>query len=64
MATPALRLELNLLDRALDKLDDFPKDFASAQPPGLQGSGGFQRIGQEAMDKGFAGSVSLQAGCQ
>jgi hypothetical protein len=57
MAAPALRLELNLLGRALDKLDDLPDDLALAQPPDLQGLRGSQRTGQEAMDKGLAGSA-------
>lgn len=61
MAAPALRLELNLLDRALDKFDVFPEDLALAQPPDLRGLRGSQRTGQKAMDKGAQGRRSCNA---
>ncbi len=51
---PALHCELTLLDRALEKLHEFPEDLALARQPDLQGLGGSQRIGQEAMDQGLA----------
>jgi uncharacterized membrane protein len=41
---PALRCELDLLDRALEKLHEFPEDLALARQPDLQGLGGSQRI--------------------
>jgi uncharacterized membrane protein len=50
----ALGYELNLLDRALVKLYEFPEDLALARQPDLQGLGGSQRIGQEAADLGAA----------
>ena len=37
---PALRRELDLLDRALEKLYPFPEDLALARTPDLQGLGG------------------------
>jgi uncharacterized membrane protein len=37
---PALQLELDLLQRALAKLHDFPEDLALACQPDLQGLGG------------------------
>ncbi len=47
----ALRCELDLLDRALEKLHEFPEDLALARQPDLQGLGGSQRTGQSAMDE-------------
>jgi uncharacterized membrane protein len=40
---PALHCELDLLDRALVKLHEFPEDLALARRPDLQGLGGSQR---------------------
>jgi len=37
---PALRCELDLLDRALEKLHEFPEDLALARQPDSQGLGG------------------------
>jgi len=37
---PALRQELDLLDRTLEKLDLFPEDLALARVPDTQGLGG------------------------
>ena len=37
---PALQLELDLLQRALAKLHDYPEDLALASQPDLQGLGG------------------------
>jgi uncharacterized membrane protein len=54
---PALRCELNLLDRTLEKLHELPEDLALARQPDLQGLGGSSpRISREAMDQGLAGS--------
>ena len=51
-----LRCELNLLDRALEKLHEFPEDLALARQPDLQGLGGSSpRIGQDAKDQELAG---------
>jgi hypothetical protein len=36
----ALRRELDLLDRALEKVHEFPEDLALARQPDLQGLGG------------------------
>jgi len=37
---PALQQELNLLDRVLEKLHDFPEDLELARVADLQGLGG------------------------
>jgi uncharacterized membrane protein len=37
---PALQCELDLLDRALERLHEFPEDLALARQPDLQGLGG------------------------
>lgn len=37
---PALRCELDLLDRTLDRIHEFPEDLAVARQPDLQGLGG------------------------
>jgi len=52
---PALRCELNLLDRALEKLHEFPEDLALARQPDLQGLGGSQPTSLEAMDEELIG---------
>jgi uncharacterized membrane protein len=41
---PALRCELDLLDRALEKIHEFPEDLALARQADLQGLGGSHRI--------------------
>ena len=51
----ALRCELDLLDRTLEKLHEFPEDLALARQPDLQGLGGSQWVGQEAMAQVHAG---------
>ena len=45
---PALRRELELLNRALERLYPFAEDLALASQPDLQGSGGAGGRGREA----------------
>ena len=44
----ALHLELDLLDRTLARLHDFPEDYALARQPDLQGLGGASTLTPEA----------------
>jgi uncharacterized membrane protein len=55
----ALRCELDLLDRTLERLHEFPEDLALARQPDLQGLGGSQRSSQHAMDQEHAAPRSL-----
>jgi uncharacterized membrane protein len=41
---PALNLELDLLDRALARIHEFPEDYALARQPDLQGLGGASSV--------------------
>jgi uncharacterized membrane protein len=41
---PALNLELDLLDRALARIHEFPEDYALARQPDLQGLGGASTV--------------------
>ena len=50
---PALQLELDLLQRALAKLHDYPEDLALACQPDLQGLGGSSPLSaQELLERG------------
>jgi uncharacterized membrane protein len=50
---PALQLELDLLQRALAKLHDYPEDLALASQPDLQGLGGGSPLSdQELWERG------------
>jgi uncharacterized membrane protein len=55
----ALRCELDLLDRTLERLHEFPEDLALARQPDLQGLGGSQRSSQHATDQEHAAPRSL-----
>jgi uncharacterized membrane protein len=58
---PALLCESSLLDRALEKLHEFPEDLALARQPDLQGLGGSSgRSPEMEAEVGYRGSTNLK----